>query len=152
MTTTKRGVLVAATVATGLMAGTFYAFACAVMPALSRSDDRVYVDVMRDVNDVIQNPVFLPVFVGALLLAGWASWQARHRPGRWWVWIGAAAYAAAFVITSAINVPLNDALAEPGDPASLRAHFEDTWVLWNGVRAALCTIAMGCLAAGSRAG
>ena len=40
---TAGGVLVAATVASGLMAGTFYVFACAVMPALARSDDRVYV-------------------------------------------------------------------------------------------------------------
>lgn len=145
---TAGGVLVAATVAAGLMAGTFYVFACAVMPALARSDDRVYVDVMRDVNDVIENPVFLLGFMGALVLAGLAGWQSRGRPGRWWIWAGAAAYALAFLVTVAGNVPLNDALARPGDPAALRERFEDPWVAWNVVRAALSTAATACLAAG----
>ncbi|MFE5261414.1 anthrone oxygenase family protein [Streptomyces coelicoflavus] len=145
---TAGGVLVAATVAAGLMAGTFYVFACAVMPALARSDDRVYVDVMRDVNDVIENPVFLLGFMGALVLAGLAGWQSRGRPGRWWIRAGATAYALAFLVTVAGNVPLNDALARPGDPAALRERFEDPWVAWNLVRAALSTAATACLAAG----
>ncbi|NDZ70261.1 DUF1772 domain-containing protein [Streptomyces sp. SID10362] len=148
---TAGGVLVAATVATGLMAGTFYVFACAVMPALARSDDRVYVDVMRDINEVIENAVFLPVFLGALVLAGLAGWQSRRAPGRWWVWAGATAYALAFLVTVAGNVPLNDALARPGDPAALRERFEDPWLAWNAVRAALSTLATGCLAAGAAA-
>ena len=148
---TAGGVLVAATVTTGLMAGTFYVFACAVMPALARSDDRVYVDVMRDINEVIENAVFLPVFLGALVLAGLAGWQSHRAPGRWWVWAGATAYALAFLVTVAANVPLNDALARPGDPAALRERFEDPWLAWNAVRAALSTVATGCLAAGAAA-
>ncbi|MFF9099024.1 DUF1772 domain-containing protein [Streptomyces rubrogriseus] len=142
------GVLVAATVAAGLMAGAFYVFACAVMPALARSGDRVYVDVMRDINDVIQNPVFLLVFMGALALAGLAGWQSRGLPGSRWIWAGAAAYALAFLVTVVGNVPLNDALARPGDPAALRERFEDPWVAWNVVRAVLSTLATACLAAG----
>ncbi|MFF9860280.1 anthrone oxygenase family protein [Streptomyces tendae] len=145
---TAGGVLVAATVAAGLMAGTFFVFACAVMPALARSDDRVYVDVMRDVNEVIQNPVFLLAFMGALALAGLAGWQSRRTPGRWWIWAGATAYALAFLVTVVGNIPLNDALARPGDPAALRERFEDPWVAWNVVRAALSTLATACLAAG----
>ncbi|CAM5636286.1 hypothetical protein STENM327S_02619 [Streptomyces tendae] len=132
----------------GLLAGTFYVFACAVMPALARSEDRVYVDVMRDINDVIQNPVFLLVFMGALALAGLAGWQSRRTPGRWWVWAGAAAYTLAFLVTVGANVPLNDALARSGDPAALRERFEDPWVAWNVVRAVLSTLATACLAAG----
>ncbi|MGW0014925.1 anthrone oxygenase family protein [Streptomyces tendae] len=145
---TAGGVLVAATVAAGLMAGTFFVFACAVMPALARSDDRVYVDVMRDVNEVIQNPVFLLAFMGALVLAGLAGWQSRRTPGRWWIWAGATAYALAFLVTVGANVPLNDALARPGDPAALRERFENPWVAWNVVRAALSTLATACLATG----
>ncbi|WP_107452232.1 DUF1772 domain-containing protein [Streptomyces sp. NRRL F-5650] len=145
---TTAGVLVAATVAAGLMAGTFYVFACAVMPALARSDDRVYVEVMRDINDVIQNPVFLLGFMGALVLSVLAGWQARRTPGRWWVRAGAAAYVLAFLVTVAGNIPLNDALARPGDPAALRERFEDPWVAWNVVRAVLSTVATACLAAG----
>lgn len=145
---TAGGVLVAATVAAGLVAGTFYVFACAVMPALARSEDRVYVDVMRDINDVIENPVFLTAFLGALALAGLAGWQSRGTPGRWWIWAGATAYALAFLVTVGGNIPLNDALARPGDPAALRERFEDPRVAWNAARAALSTLATACLATG----
>lgn len=143
---TAGGVLGAATVATGLAAEVFYVFACAVMPALARSDDRVYVEVVRDINDVIQNPVFLLSFMGALLLTGVAAWQGRGRPYRRWVWAGLAAYALAFLVTVVVNIPLNDALAERGNPAALREEFEDPWVAWNVVRAVLSTVALGCLA------
>ncbi|MFJ6565839.1 DUF1772 domain-containing protein [Streptomyces sp. NPDC091292] len=135
-------VLGAATVAMGLIAGSFYVFACAVMPALARSGDRTYVEVMRNTNEVIQNPVFFLSFLGALVLTGIAAWQLRTR----WVYAALLAYAAAFLITVAVNVPLNDALARPGDPTVLRENFEAPWVAWNITRALLCTAATGFLA------
>lgn len=93
----SRLVLGAATVATGLIAGAFYVFACAVMPALARSDDRVYVEVMRDINEVIQNPVFFLSFLGAPALTAVAAWGRgagttaagsgpRSRPPPWPSW------------------------------------------------------------------
>ncbi|WP_425833145.1 DUF1772 domain-containing protein [Streptomyces fractus] len=148
-------VMGAATVAMGLAAGSFYVFSCAVMPALARSDDRTYIEVMQDINDVIQNPVFFLSFVGALVLTGYAAWRVRRQPGpRGWVFVALAAYAVAFLLTSAVNVPLNDALAAAGaparipDPARVRADFEGPWVAWNVVRAVLCTCALGCLVRG----
>ncbi|MFJ6387678.1 DUF1772 domain-containing protein [Streptomyces sp. NPDC091972] len=146
-------VLGAAAVATGLIAGAFYVFACAVMPALARSDDRVYVTVMRDINEVIQNPVFFLGFLGAPLLTAVAAWQARGASHRRWVWAALAASALAFLVTVACNIPLNDALAADGDPTALREEFEDPWVAWNVVRAVLLTVATGLLvkATGSRA-
>ncbi|MFE9440889.1 DUF1772 domain-containing protein [Streptomyces sp. NPDC006602] len=140
------GVLGAATVATGLAAGVFYVFACAIMPALARSDDRVYVDVMRDINDVIQNPVFMLSFLGALPLTGMAAWQARGTPYRAWAWAAFTAYALAFLVTVAFNIPLNDDLANTSDVGTAREEFEDPWVAWNVVRAVLSTLALGCLA------
>ncbi|WP_229379405.1 DUF1772 domain-containing protein [Streptomyces sp. VRA16 Mangrove soil] len=146
-------VMGAATVAVGLAAGSFYVFGCAVMPALARSDDRTYIEVMQNINDVIQNPVFFLSFVGALLLTGVLAWRTRReRALRTWVWVAFAAYVAAFVLTSGVNVPLNDALARAGDPARIadparvRADFEGPWVAWNVVRAVLCTVSLGCLA------
>ncbi|MFE5819376.1 DUF1772 domain-containing protein [Streptomyces sp. NPDC056479] len=138
-------VLGAAMVAAGLIAGAFYIFACAVMPALARSDDRVYVEVMRDINDVIQNPVFLLSFLGALVLTAVSAWQLRGAPYRWWVWGALVAYGLAFLVTVAFNIPLNNGLEGGGDPAALREEFEDPWVAWNVVRAVLSTVAMGCL-------
>ncbi|MGY6023234.1 anthrone oxygenase family protein [Streptomyces spinosirectus] len=139
-------VLGAATVTTGLIAGAYYVFACCVMPALARSDDRVYVEVMRDINDVIQNPVFFVAFMGAPLLTAVSAWQLRDRPYRRWVWAGLAACALGLLTTIAVNIPLNDDLARVSDPRAAREHFEDAWVAWNVVRAVLSTVALGCLA------
>jgi uncharacterized membrane protein len=143
-----------ATVAVGLMAGLFYAFSCAVMPALRGADDRTFVDVMQRINVSILNPWFLVVFVGALLPVVAAA--ALHVPagGRGalpWVLAGLALYVAMFVITGGVNVPLNDRLAAAGDPGSLadpaavRAGFEAVWVRWNLVRAVTATAAFACL-------
>ncbi|MFE9495751.1 anthrone oxygenase family protein [Streptomyces collinus] len=142
----SRAVLGAATVAMGLIAGVFYVFACAVMPALDRSDDRTYVEVMRDINVVIQNPVFFLGFLGALALTGVSAWQLRGTAGGRWVVAALVAYGLAFLVTVVFNIPLNDALAAKGDPAALRKHFEDPWVAWNVVRAVLSTLALACLA------
>jgi len=130
----------------GLIAGAFYVFACAVMPGLARSDDRVFVEVMRNINDVIQNPVFFLSFMGALLLSAVSAWQARGRPYRGWVWAGLVAYALAFLVTVAFNIPLNDELAHTADVAVARERFESAWVGWNVVRAVLSTVGVGCLA------
>ena len=141
----SRHVLGAATVTTGLIAGAFYVFACAVMPALSRSDDRVYVQVMRDINEVIQNPVFFLSFLGAPLLTAVAAWQARGAAGRRWVWAAFTASALAFLVTVVFNIPLNDALTRNDSYGTLREEFEDPWVAWNVVRAGLLTVSSGLL-------
>ncbi|GGT14773.1 anthrone oxygenase family protein [Streptomyces chromofuscus] len=139
-------VLGTATIATGLMAGVFSVFACAVMPALARSEDAVYVEVVRNINDVIQNPVFLLAFLGAPLLTGVSAWRLRGEPCRWWVWAALVAYGLALLVTVAVNVPLNDGLASSGAPPALvRERFEDRWTAWNVVRAVLSTLALACL-------
>jgi uncharacterized membrane protein len=149
MTTKSTGVVLgAATVAMGLIAGAFYVFACAVMPGLARSDDEVYVEVMRNINDVIQNPVFMLSFLGALVLTGVAAWQGRGRAHGRWVGVGLVAYALGFLVTVVFNIPLNDGLARAADAGAARAEFEGAWVAWNVVRAVLSTVAVGCLARG----
>ncbi|MFD7430193.1 DUF1772 domain-containing protein [Streptomyces sp. NPDC059818] len=145
-------VLGGAAVTTGLVAGTFYAFACAVMPALGRSGDRTFIEVMQNINDVMENPVFFAGFFGALLLTAAAAWQQRRSPGpRGRLLAAFAVYAVAFLLTSGVSVPLNDELARAGnpariaDPAAVRDRFEDAWVAWNAVRAVLCTAALALL-------
>ncbi|WP_328942064.1 DUF1772 domain-containing protein [Streptomyces sp. NBC_00250] len=138
-------VLGAATAATGLVAGVWFAYVCSVMPALARSDDRVYVEVMRNINDVIQNPLFFSVFFGATILTAVAAWQYRATRARVWMFAGLALSVAVFLVTSAVNVPLNDALAAAEDPSAARAAFEGPWVTWNIVRAVLSTVGLACL-------
>jgi uncharacterized membrane protein len=56
---------------------------------------------------------------------------------------GAVLYAAAFLVTMTLNVPLNEQLAAAGHPdqiadlAAVRAAFEGPWVGWNLLRTAL---------------
>jgi uncharacterized membrane protein len=143
-----------ATLGFGLMAGLFYAFAVAVMPALRGVDDRAFVDVMRRINRAILNRWFLSVYVGVLLPVVAAA--ALHVPagGRAvlpWVLAGLLLYLVVFVITGGVNVPLNNRLDAAGDPAALtdpvavRRSFEATWVRWNVVRALTSTGAFACL-------
>jgi len=146
-------VLVVATIASGLNAGLFYGFACAVMPGLRQVDDRAFVTVMQSINRRIINPVFLVIFVGApvLALGAMVFVAAAGRSGLW-----SAAGAVAFslltiVITAAVNVPLNNAIDAAGDPdrnpdlRAVRQEFETRWVRWNVARTVTSTLAFGCL-------
>ncbi|MFD8973678.1 DUF1772 domain-containing protein [Streptomyces sp. NPDC059593] len=138
-------VLGAAAVASGLVAGLLFAYVCSVMPALARSDDRVFVEVMRNINDVIQNPLFFAVFLGAPILAAVAAWQHRATGARGWTLAALVLSLGVFLVTTAGNVPLNAALATAQDPVAARAAFEDPWVTWNLVRTLLATAGLVCL-------
>ncbi|GAA3777519.1 DUF1772 domain-containing protein [Plantactinospora mayteni] len=146
--------LIAATVTTGLMAGLFAAFAYAVMPALRAADDRTFVDVMQRINVTIVNGWFMLSFLGAVVFAAGSAvlaWRGAGRPALPWIICGLALYLVMFVVTMAVNVPLNDTLAAAGEPdriadlAAVRERFEATWVSWNIVRALTSTAAFGCL-------
>ncbi|MFJ6799082.1 DUF1772 domain-containing protein [Streptomyces sp. NPDC091268] len=154
MKTLQTSTLLAATLTTGLMAGLFAAFVYAVMPGLGRSSDSTMVETMQNINKAIVNPFFMLLFMGSLpliALAAFLAWKGHGRPALPWLVAALALYLIAFVVTSAVNVPLNDTLAAAGDPrhiedlASVRSSFESTWVTWNTVRALLHTAAFGCL-------
>ena len=139
--------LVAATSLTGLSAGLFATFSFAVMPGLCRSDDDAFVSAMRGINVAILNPLFALVYGGsfiatiAALVVGWDD------GARGWIVAALVTYAVgAYVITGAVNVPMNDALESGTDgPAELRKSFEDRWVVWNHARSVLTTAAFMCL-------
>ncbi|MEW1924326.1 MULTISPECIES: anthrone oxygenase family protein [unclassified Streptomyces] len=145
-------VLGAAVVAMGLISGTFYIFSCGVMPGLGRSDDRVFIEVMQNMNDAFNNPVFFASFFGALVLTAVSAWQLRGTSSYRWVLAALVLYLVAFAVTSVVNVPLNEELADAGDPAKIadpaavREQFEDAWLAWNVVRALVSTVAIGLLA------
>ncbi|MBC9718202.1 DUF1772 domain-containing protein [Streptomyces sp. TRM66268-LWL] len=144
--------LIAAVLVSGLMAGVWFAYATSVMGALGRADDRTFISVMQDINEVIQNPAFFLALFGALVLPAVAAWRVRgDRPLLRWVLAGLLLYVGVFVVTSGASVPLNDQLAAAGDPAKIaspgavREDFEDPWVLWNLVRCLLNVAAVVCL-------
>lgn len=142
--------LVGATVGAGLMAGLFAAFAYAVMPALRGADDRTFVDAMQRINVTIVNGWFLLAFLGTPVLAALAAvlaWRGATRPALPWIIAGLALYLVMFVVTVALNVPLNDALAAAGtaDLGAARERFESAWVTWNVVRTLASTAGFGAL-------
>jgi uncharacterized membrane protein len=121
----------------GLLAGIYVAFVVAVMPALHGLPDDTFVRVMNRTNLVIVNPAFLTLFLGAPLLA--VSLAAVRRDP---LTIAAAVAAvSAVVMTIAVNVPLNDALADGGT----RDTYETPWVLWRYFRTGAATVAFALL-------
>ncbi|GAA3295080.1 MULTISPECIES: anthrone oxygenase family protein [Dactylosporangium] len=136
-------VLATTTLFVGLSAGVFFAYSTSVMLALRLVEDRTFIDVMQKINTAILNGWFLTVYVGAFFLAVAAvllHLAAAHRGPLPWLIAAAVLYAVAFVVTAAVNVPLNDTLNAAGpaatitDPSAVRQAFEDRWITWNLVR------------------
>ncbi|MFE2407997.1 DUF1772 domain-containing protein [Kitasatospora sp. NPDC059408] len=147
-------VLVAATIAMGLMAGLFFAFDVSVMPGLAKGDDRTYVTAMQNINKAIENGLFGLVFVGAFVATGVAAYL-QHRAGRrsaaFWAAAATVLYVVALMVTMGVNIPLNNQLAAAGDPSAItdfhgvREKFEGTWVATNMLRTLLCTAGLAAL-------
>jgi uncharacterized membrane protein len=137
--------LAASTVAVGLMAGFFYAYACSVMVGLDRVDDRTFIVTMQWINATVRNAAFAPAFFGSLVLTIAAAVVAvvSSRSARGWIVAAAVLYAAAVLVTLTLNVPLNEQLAAAGpadqisDLAAVRAAFEGPWIRRNLLRTGL---------------
>jgi uncharacterized membrane protein len=139
--TLRSPVLLAATVAAGLQAGTYYTWACGVMPGLATVDDQTFTTSIKDINVAIVNPVFMLTFLGAPALAA-AAVATTTGTARGWAIAGLVLALGTVAVTAAGNVPLNDALAAGGS----RADFETAWVRWNVVRTLTSTGALAALA------
>lgn len=126
-----------AAVGSGVLGGLYLAFSVAVLPALARRPPGEAAELMREVNRVIQNPVFLVLFCGtplaclltavSPLLVGGAGAVPRIA--------GGLAGLAAFVSTVAVNIPLNNRL--DGDGVAAWADFLRGWTPSNHLRVAL---------------
>jgi uncharacterized membrane protein len=154
VTVLRGAVLIASTMTVGLIAGLFYAFTVAIMPALRGTDDRTFVTTMQRINVAIVNAWFLVCFVGSLVLMAVAAvlyLPAGHRAVLPWVVAAFVLYLVMFVVTRAVHIPLNNELDAAGPPdriadiAAARARFEASWVRWNTVRTVASTAALGCL-------
>jgi uncharacterized membrane protein len=148
-------VLGSAAVASGLLAGVYYGYACSVMPGLHAASDRTAVEAMQQINEAIQNPVFFATFMGGPALAIWAFVRERRRgssPAMRSVAAGAALGVVGLLVSFAFNIPLNDKLMEAGDPstiadiAKVRDDFEMPWTIWNVVRTLITAGSFCCLA------
>jgi uncharacterized membrane protein len=152
-----RGIsLVAATITMGLITGAFALYAHTIMPGLKATDDRTFVTAFQSMDRAIINPWFMVGgFVGALVFTGVAAalnLGSEARSVLPWVAVAFVLYLVAFVITIAVNVPLNDGLKAAGNPshitdlAAVRHRFNEAkWVTWNNIRTGVSLVAFGCL-------
>lgn len=137
-----------AAVSTGLVGGVYAAFSTMVMPALRSGPDAEALAVMQRINVHALQPGFMVIFwtsavaSTATLVLTWLPGGGHDR------WTTAAAILAlsGFVITAAINVPRNNAIAglDPSSAADLRVAGDllGQWVLANHVRAVASTLAL----------
>ena len=154
MTTLRVISMLGATITMGLVAGVFALYAHTIMPGLRHTDDRTFVAAFQSIERAIINPWFMATaFVGALLFTLAAVLLNLGRTALPWIAVALALYFIAFVVTIAVNVPLNDAIKAAGNPdhirdlRSVRERFDETrWAAWNLVRAVTSTTAFGCLA------
>jgi uncharacterized membrane protein len=132
----------AGAVGSGLMAGLFFAFSAAVMPALRQLAPSGGIAAMQAINRAILNPNFLLVFMGTTVVAAALAVTAL------WTWddggaelrlAGGLSYViGVFLLTAAYHVPRNNALdqvaADDPAPESKWATYLAEWVPWNHVR------------------
>ena len=133
----------------GLIAGTFFIFSVAIMPALRRLPASESMAAMQSINVVIQNPVFLGVFAGTgILSVVLAVMTLLNRNPSISVYILAGAilyFVGTFLLTIFLNVPLNNALdaADPSTAAGQEVwkNYLVNWTFWNHVRTIASTLA-----------
>lgn len=135
----------AAALGAALIAGTFFAFSSFIMRALAERPPAEGAAAMVAINRVILRSLFMPVFIGSVVLDIALTVWAMIAPGPASPWLiaGAAAYVlGTFGVTMWKNVPLNNALDRAPDEALWRDYLA-RWTLWNHVRTAASLAATG---------
>ncbi len=138
-----------AAVGCGVMAGVYFTFSAFAMRALGEIAPEAGAAAMQSINRVIVRSAFLPLFFATTLAAAALAVLA----GLNWGDAGSAAALAGgvvyvfgmFVVTVALNIPLNNAL-ERADPASdegraVWARYLTTWTARNHIRTLASTAA-----------
>ncbi len=133
---TLKLVLGSAALLSGVLAGFYFAYATVITAQRAVPDGA---EAMRRMNDAVERPPFLAVFLLAPLLAVAAAiwlvvsggFDARTTAAV----LGAVCAVAALVLTMAINVPLNQRLTAGTVDW---VEYARTWGTWNLVRTWLC--------------
>jgi uncharacterized membrane protein len=129
-------------VASGLVAGFFFAFSTTVMKALARRPAAEGLAAMQSINVVVINPLFMGALFGTgvasivLVVMSLVDWG---EPYAVYLLIGGALYLAGVVLlTIAYHVPRNDALAKldpnSAEAASYWKQYVTSWTAANHVR------------------
>ena len=138
--------------------GFFYAWVCSTMWGLDAADPRVAIAAMQAMNASVRNAVFAPAFFGTpvvLLITTLVLAATAQRGAMAWFAAATLLYALLGVIlTMAVNVPMNEALAQivvPDDIDTARAIWFDyspDWQFWNQIRTIATGAAVLCIGLG----
>jgi uncharacterized membrane protein len=111
----------AGAVASGLVGGVFFAFSNFVMQALGRLRPSEGAAAMQSINITVINPLFMTALFGtgllSLVLLVWGLVDLDEPHAGWLIAAGAIYVIGEVVVTGALNVPRNNALARV-DPES----------------------------------
>lgn len=126
----------------GIMAGFFWSFSTVVMPGIRLLDPASALAAMQAINVAVRNAVFATGFFGAALCAGALVAVGLKRGERLSAIAGAVYILPVFVVTIAVNVPINETLATltPADTRAAGALL-DRWVWWNHLRTVAAALA-----------
>ena len=152
MQQSAKSLAVVSTVFSGAIFGFFYAWVCSTMWGLDTLDPRTAIAAMNAMNGAVRNAVFAPAFFGTpvvLALAALALKLAGRGSAALWFGV-AAAVSLVFgtLLTMAVNVPMNEALALvdiPDDRAAAQVIWEDyspKWQFWNQARTVASGVAL----------
>jgi len=138
--------------AAGAIFGFFFAWVCSTMWGLDATDPRIAIKAMQAMNASVRNPVFAvaffgtPVFLGLTASAAFVAGARRVA-----LLFGAAAIlylGGGMILTMAVNVPMNNALAAVAVPAERAAAqtiwsaYSPEWQVWNIVRTIVCAVVL----------
>ncbi|MFD0904911.1 anthrone oxygenase family protein [Actinomadura sediminis] len=146
-------------VAAAGMAGTFFGFSTGVMPGLNAARPSSAIDAMQGVNQKIQNPLFVAMFVMTPVIAVVAAillLTLDQKAAAVLFFVAAGVYVLGALFPSfAVNIPLNEALdkagipADPAEAARVWADYSGRWTTWNTVRAIAGWASVLAMAAGA---
>lgn len=143
MLTLESGLLLAATIGSGLIVGLCFTFASFLMRAFDELGAAQAIRTMQSVNRVILRSTAMAVWFGSLLIGMAAAVVAEEQT----LAIAAATLYAigALLITGRGNVPLNEELdrVDPDDAGADEAWriYRVSWGRWNAIRTVLCALA-----------
>ncbi|NMM44111.1 DUF1772 domain-containing protein [Rhodospirillaceae bacterium KN72] len=145
--------LLAAGLASALVAGVFQSFSDFIMRSLSAARPISGIDAMQMINRKVYRSLFLVLLLGlvpALPVLAWAISADLSTAAMTWTIAGSTVYGVfVFLITLAGNVPMNKRLDRlPTDSAEAAAYwtvYRRVWTRWNHVRTVGSAITAVCL-------
>ncbi|GAA6194030.1 anthrone oxygenase family protein [Phaeobacter sp. NW0010-22] len=128
----------------GAIFGFFYAWVCSTMWGLDQANPNVAIQAMQAMNASVRNGVFAQAFFGTpfvLLLTAFVAYRVQRSRAALCFGLGGLIYLfGGMILTMAVNVPMNEALAlvetplSPEQAQQVWSDYSAPWQVWNQIR------------------